>query len=148
MGDVFEINEQGVESYFYWTIFFIIIAYSWIMWFTIIGIPLVFIFAFAISPNIARKQTRALKYWLEGPILRIEEGIVFKKKKAIPLGKITDVALCQGPLLRRCNIWRLDIQTAGTVSMYSEARLYGLKDPEGVREKILAKREEIMQKRA
>lgn len=91
--------------------------------------------------RIHARQADALRYHLEGRTLRIEEGVWFLKRKAIPLDRITDLVLYQGPLMRRCGIWGLQVQTSGQGHAYPEARMLGLRDPMGVREAILAARE-------
>jgi putative membrane protein len=144
MENNFEINEDKVSDYFYWRNFFVIISYTFLLWFTLIGIPVSLILAFLIPVNISRRQAKALKYWCEGSTLKIEEGIIFIKRKAIPLDRITDIVMSQGPFLRYFNIWRLDIQTAGMGTTYSEGRLYGLKNPEQVKEDLIKRRDEII----
>ena len=87
------------------------------------------------------QQANNLRYRLEGDTLRVDGGVFFLFRKSIPLERITDVALVQGPILRFFNIWALSIQTAG--SPHPEAALYGVREPEKVRELILARRKGI-----
>ena len=82
-----------------------------------------------------------LHYRLEGSLLRADGGVFFLFRKSIPLERITDVALVQGPLLRYFGIWAMNIQTAG--SAQCEATLYGVRNPEEVRELILSQRQRI-----
>src|SRR5688572_29737750 len=51
---------------------------------------------------------------LQDKRLRINHGVVFQKRKAIPLDRITDVLISQGFLERRMEICQVRIQTAGT----------------------------------
>ena len=62
-------------------------------------------------------------------------------RKSIPLERITDIALMQGPLLRYFGIWVMNIQTAG--SAQCEATLYGVREPEKVRLLILSHRQDV-----
>jgi len=94
-------------------------------------------FSFWLCPQ----QVKALRYWLEDNTLRADGGVLFKFQKSIPLERITDVALVQGPLLRYFNIWAMQIQTAG--SAQCEATLYGVRNPEEIRELILSQRQRI-----
>ena len=40
---------------------------------------------------LARKQALALRYWIQQSVLRIDEGVIYLKRKSIPLDRITDV---------------------------------------------------------
>ena len=88
-------------------------------------------------------QAAALRYWLEGTTLRIDEGVLVRQRKSIPLDRITDLTLVQGPLLRLCGIWTLEIQTAGSAQQLPEGKLYGLVDPQAVRDTIMAVRDKV-----
>ncbi|NOX56252.1 MAG: PH domain-containing protein, partial [Planctomycetes bacterium] len=67
---------------------------------------------------------RSLRYWIEGTTLRIEQGILVRRSKAIPLDRVTDVELVQGPLMRVCGIWLLQIQTAGSPQQSPEGTIW------------------------
>ena len=105
-------------------------------------IPL--IYAYKVGPWLSKKQVDALKYWLDGSTLRVDQGVFFLKRKAIPLDRITDVALAQGPIMRFCGTWALQVQTAGTGSGTPEATLYGLADPEKTRDDLLKARDKAL----
>jgi putative membrane protein len=83
-----------------------------------------------------------LRYCLDDKSLRVEQGLMFKSRKTIPLDKITDLELVQGPLLRYFDMWVINVQTASTGSQMAEATLIGVINPEQVREEILAARNE------
>ena len=87
------------------------------------------------------KQASALRYWLEGSTLRIDEGLMIRRRKSIPLDRITDIALVQGPCLRLCGIWALQIQTAGSAQQAPEGTLYGLVDAESTRNTVMRARD-------
>lgn len=87
------------------------------------------------------KRAAALRYWLDGSTLRIDEGVLIRKRKSIPLDRITDVALVQGPLLRLCGSWALQVQTAGSSQQAPEGTLYGLVDAESARDAIMRARD-------
>ena len=81
---------------------------------------------------------KVLRYRLTDKALLVEKGIWFKSRKTIPLDKITDLELVQGPLLRVFGMWIIKIQTAGTASQTPVAMLLGMIEPEQIREEILA----------
>ena len=78
--------------------------------------------------------------------MRADGGVFFLFRKSIPFERITDIALVQGPLLRHFGIWAMRIQTAG--SARCEATLYGVRNPEEVRELILSQRQRIYGEKA
>ena len=116
----------------------------------------IFIFSFAmvlfLSPLylflfwLCPQQANNLRYRLDGSTLRADGGVFFLFRKSIPLERITDVALVQGPLLRFFDIWAMRIQTAG--SAQCEATLYGVRNPEEIRELILSQRQRIYGEKA
>ncbi len=90
---------------------------------------------------LASKQALALKYWIQDSTLRIDEGIIFLKRKSIPLDRITDVVLIQGPIMRLGWIWALHVQTAGSNQQGPECVLQGVLAPEAVRDSIMDARD-------
>lgn len=86
----------------------------------------------------------SLQYSLEQNCLCVSSvitlwGIVLKREeKRIPLQKITDVRLVQGPIQNMMDIEVIKIQTASTGSQFPEAIMYALKEPTRVRDAILA----------
>ena len=55
--------------------------------------------------------------------------VMNRQEKRIPLAKITDVKLVQGPILSKMNLWALHIQTASTGQNRPEAVHYSLAKP-------------------
>ncbi len=85
-----------------------------------------------------RTYLETMEYRLEQGTLYVSQGVFFRSRKAIPVERITDVALYQGPVLRKYfDLWHLCIQTAGSNSAWPEAVLKGLADPQGARDAIL-----------
>jgi membrane protein YdbS with pleckstrin-like domain len=93
---------------------------------------------------------KAIQHWVQSLKYRLNEDELFvsssfvlwgvmlhRQEKSIPLGKITDLRLVQGPLLNKLNIWALNVQTASTGQQRPEAVLYALESPQEVRDKIL-----------
>jgi putative membrane protein len=65
-------------------------------------------------------------------------GLTWSNTEAsIPLEKITDVKLVQGPILAKMGLWKLLIQTAGSTMQQAEATLAALKAPQESRDHIL-----------
>ena len=101
-----------------------------------------FIFSFIFFLFLSARQSAALNYRVEGRTLRVDWGVFFLKRKAIPLDRITDFALVQGPLMRIFGVWAMRVQTAGTGSAVPEATLYAIINPEQVRDELIRRRDE------
>jgi len=83
---------------------------------------------------------KTLRYRLSEDDLRLESGVFWKKRKVIPLHKITNVNTLQGPLERRFALGHLNVQTAGHgASTSPEGRLVGLEEFEGIKEDVMKK---------
>ena len=135
----FAIDRDKVARFLFWTETLLIgLIFIWLCG---LGLLLAVIYAFTIGRWLPKKQADALRYWLDGSTLRVNSGVYFVKQKAIPLDRVTDVVLSQGPVMRWFGIWALQIQTAGTGQMAPEATLWGLIDPEGVRDTLLKARD-------
>ena len=91
---------------------------------------------------LSRLSVGSLEYWIEGTTLRINQGIIVRKCKSIPLDRITDIQLVQYPLMRLFGIWNLHIQTAGSTHREPEGSILGPCDPEAVRDTIMAMRDQ------
>lgn len=135
----YEIDRDRVARYFLWNQV-ILVAVVGAMFFCV-GILLALVYAIVIGPWLTRRQAETLRYELDGATLRVDQGVFFLKRKAIPLDRVTDIVLAQGPLMRTLGIWALEVQTAGAGQMRAEAVLYGLKDPESVRDGLLRERD-------
>ena len=165
MTDDFEIDHESVKQYFravHLLCFFGVLCF-WFLPFIVIGLlnsfaspglrPIILpkfssFFCFGITvalgysflfvPWFSLMQCINLRYRLDGDTLRVDGGVFFLFRQSIPLERITDVALVQGPLLRHYGIWAMGIQTAG--SQQCEATLYGVREPEKIRDLILSRR--------
>ena len=84
------------------------------------------------------RLANALRYYYDNRVLHVEKGVLFKSRKTIPLDKITDMELVQGPILRILDMWVIKVQTASTASHMPEATLWGVVNPEQVRDEIMA----------
>ena len=138
----FSVQRKAVARYFYWMQLVLIIAVG--IWFCGAGLALAILHAATLGRWLSRKQSAALHYRLDGTALRVDQGVFFLKRKTIPLDRVTDVVLAQGPLLKLCGIWELRVQTAGTGQSVPEATLYGVSDPEAVRDTLVMARDEAV----
>ena len=87
--------------------------------------------------NWAKEQAQELQYTIEDGVLQTKQGIWFKSQQRIPLERITDIKLYQGPIMRHFDQWVVLVQTAGGATIAPEASLWGLKSPTETRDLLL-----------
>lgn len=110
---------------------------------TIVGIPFLIIsipFFFLISGKILA----AMSAVVTERKLVVKRGVFNKEEKSIPLEKITDVAMVQGPLMRLFNLYRLSFETAGQSAQGALVSLIGINDADAFRETILSQKDKLL----
>ncbi len=138
----FDIRRDAVARYLWWQhVLFVIFITA-----VTVGIssPAILVYLFFLGPWLPRRQASALRYALEGSTLRVDAGVFFLARKAIPLDRVTDIVLVQGPLMRHFGVWSLRVQTAGAGSHVPEGVLLGVEEPERVRDLLLEARDEAV----
>jgi putative membrane protein len=74
--------------------------------------------------------------------LKVGKGLLTRVEKTIPLEKITDLGMVQGPIMRALDLRKLTVETAGQSSgPGSLVALTGIVDAEGFREAVLRQRD-------
>ena len=110
---------------------------------TIVGIPLMLI----ILPITKWYWTRYyanLKVVLTTRELKVHRGILNREEKSIPLEKITDLAVFQGPIMRYMNLKGIRVETAGQSSgMGALVRIIGIHETDDFRDLVLTQRDRI-----
>ena len=80
--------------------------------------------------------------------LEVRKGVFFRKESTIPLNRITDLRLHDGPLMRHYGLRGLKVETAGSGGgdfSSSEGDLIGVIDAEGFRNAVLEQRQRIIE---
>ncbi len=108
----------------------------------VLTIPLIPVWAL-VGRNFHRRQYQALGCDLTGRSLNIRRGVLFKIEKNIPLDKITDLAVREGPVLKFFGLCSLMVETAGggQGSSMGHAFLPGVVDALEFRDKVLDQRD-------
>lgn len=75
--------------------------------------------------------------------LKVRRGILNTEEKSIPLEKITDLALSQGPLMRLFNLKAMRVETAGQSSQGALVTVVGIADVEVFRDAVLDQRDRV-----
>lgn len=94
----------------------------------------------------AGRYYASLKCRLTDRSVVIGKGVFFKQELTIPLDKIQDISIHEGPLLNALGLLRLRIETAGqrnTTTGKSDAELIGLMDARSLCDQILARRDSL-----
>lgn len=110
---------------------------------TVVGIP-VLIISIPLFFLISSKILAAMSAIVTERKLVVKRGVFNKEEKSIPLEKITDVAMVQGPLMRVFNLYRLSFETAGQSAQGALVSLIGINDADTFRETILAQKDKLL----
>jgi len=112
---------------------------------SIVGIVFLPLWAL-MGPWYARKTIAHLDCVLTERALIVKKGFLIRRERTIPLDKIQDLALKEGPLLRRLGLSTLRIETAGQNNASGgEADLTGLVDVYGFRDRVLEQRDRLVE---
>lgn len=112
---------------------------------TIVGIPLVPI-AFLLGRAWAARWFERLSCVLTDRSLSTREGVFFRTERDIPLDKITDLVLKEGPLLRWLGLSQIHVETAGSSNEMGQSggvTLQGIIDTPAFRDAVLAQRDRM-----
>jgi putative membrane protein len=122
-------------------------AYWMLTWVLISGVTLVFIplipVVILLVLFIGQRILNAMSAELMERKLVVRRGIWFKVEKSIPLEKITDVGMTQGPLMRLFDLQLLSFETAGQSGEGALVSMLGIVNAADFREKILEQKDSL-----
>ena len=119
-------------------IFFIVIFWCFVSVIGIIFIPLWLFIGFFFS----RRYYNSLECTLTEKTIEIKKGVLFHVEKTIPLDRIQDLTLRDGPFLRALKLCMVEIETAGQSNPQgSDAKIIGIDDAKGFRDSVLKQRD-------
>ena len=107
---------------------------------TIAGIPLLLLW-FPIGKVFTKRYLDRMSCLLTDKALKVSKGIFFRVEKTIPLEKITDMGMVQGPVMRHFGLYKLTVETAGQSSQGALVSLTGIVDAKAFREAVLNQRD-------
>ncbi len=108
----------------------------------IVGIPLLLLW-FPIGLVFTKRYLDRMECLLTDKTLIVKKGIFVRIEKTIPLEKITDIGMIQGPIMRYFDLHTLTVETAGQSGEGALVSLTGIKDAKSFREVVLNQREVI-----
>ena len=112
---------------------------------SVIGIPLIPLW-FIFGNKITGRYVSKMKCTLTDKNVRVAKGMLTRIEKTVPLDKITDMGLVQGPIMRLWGLHALSIETAGQSSAGSLIKLEGITNVEAFREAVLEQRDAVVAK--
>lgn len=132
--------ETAIDGRVYKYFFVAAIAFAFI---TLVGIPLLPLvlplFWFWYRP----RYPQYYKMALHAKSLTILQGVVFRREIDVPLERITDVTIGQGPVQRWAGVYDLTIETAGQTRVRGTGHITGIINPHDFRKAILEQREKL-----
>ena len=109
---------------------------------TIVGIPLLLLWI-PLGLIVTQRYLDSMSCVLTDRSLKVSKGILNRIEKTVPLDKITDLALRQGPVMRALDLEGLSIETAGQSGSGALVMLVGVKDAKAFRDRVLAQRDRV-----
>lgn len=76
--------------------------------------------------------------------LKVNRGVFNRQEKTVPLEKITDVALNQGPIMRWMKIESLGVETAGQSGVGALINLVGVENSRTFRDAVLEQKDIVL----
>lgn len=123
---------------------YILLVVSFILFITIIGIPILIIWFLGLGQYISKRYYENLECQLTNRHLEFKKGVLFKVEKTIPLENIQDLTFIENPILKFLDLRILKIETAGQSNPKgSDMKLIGIKDSINFKEQVLNQREVI-----
>ena len=121
-----------------------IIVYWWIMTnfgllASVIGIPLMLIWL-PFGWFAHQKQFEYMSGALTDRSINMRMGWIFKKQQNIPLDKLTDVSIHEGPILNAFGVVRMQFETAGAAPFI----LTGVRNSSEFRDLVLQQRDSLL----
>jgi putative membrane protein len=110
---------------------------------TIIGIPLLPLWLL-FGHLITERYLQHMSCVLTDRSLKVSRGILVRQEKTVPLDKITDLGLVEGPIMRHYDLQAISVETAGTSSPGALVRLVGIDGTREFRDRVLKQREVVV----
>ena len=112
---------------------------------SVVGILAIPVWLLGLGQWYTRRTFEALQCVLTARSLIVRRGIFFKVEKTIPLDKIQDLSLREGPLLKAFGLMSVKVETAGQSAPQgsSEANLVGIVDARKFRDRVLDQRDQV-----
>lgn len=109
---------------------------------TVVGILLLPI-GLPLANFLLKRYYERLEVVLTRRDLKVRRGILNVEQKSIPLEKITDLAVYQGPLMRLFDLKGIRVETAGQSAQGALVSVVGIADVDTFRDTVLNQRDRV-----
>lgn len=109
---------------------------------TVVGIPLLPIWLI-FGKILTHKYLKTMECTLTDRSLKVKKGLLTKVEKTVPLDKITDMGLVQGPIMRYFGVEAVSVETAGQSAVGSSIVLVGIVGGREFRDAVLSQRDVV-----
>ncbi|MEE9390959.1 MAG: PH domain-containing protein [Planctomycetota bacterium] len=110
--------------------------------FSCVGIPLLLLWI-PLGLALTKKYLDNMSCTLTERTLKVSRGLFVRQEKTVPLDKITDLGLIQGPIMRYFDIQSLSIETAGGSGQSALVTLTAVENARDFRDAVLAQRDRV-----
>jgi putative membrane protein len=122
-----------------------LIHVTWMLFVSMVGIPFIPIWLLGLGQWLCRRRYECMEAELTARSLNLRMGYLIRVEKNVPLDKIQDLALREGPILRKLGLSSLGIETAGSSGQGApDASLVGVIDAVEFRDAVLDQREAVV----
>jgi len=109
---------------------------------TIVGIPFLLLWI-PLGLAFTGRYLESISCVLTDRNLKVGRGIFNRVEKTVPLDKITDLGMTQGPIMRYLNLEAMSVETAGQSAAGALINLVGIEDGRAFREAVLKQRDAV-----
>lgn len=109
----------------------------------VVTIPLLPIW-FLVGYPVTQRYLASHRCVLTSRSLKFAKGLLVKQEKTVPLDRITDLGLVQGPIMRMMDLEAIRVETAGQSSPGSLIQLTGIKNGRAFRDAVLSQRDLVV----
>lgn len=110
---------------------------------SIVGICLLPVWYF-VGKELTNRYLSTYRCTLTNRSLKFSRGWLVRVEKTVPLDRITDLGLLQGPIMRMLDIEALSIETAGQSAVGALLRVAGIEDGRAFRDAVLDQRDRVV----
>ncbi len=114
---------------------------------TIVGIVLLPIW-WIIGQWVTQRYLDRMTCTLTERSLKVERGILVRREMTVPLDKITDVGLVEGPIMRFLDLQAVRIETAGQSTTGAAVQLVGVRRARDFRDAVLTQRDLVSDRKS
>ena len=109
---------------------------------TVVGIVFLPIWLF-VGHALTERYLQHMSCILTERSLKVSKGMFVRQEKTVPLDKITDVALIEGPIMRYLDLQAVQVETAGASTPGAFVKLVGIADAREFRDVVLRQRDAV-----